>query len=204
MHASAMNSGSCTSAGQRAIGQCSRRDAALNAIPLPAMNNKPAASNQRSGTWRSVSVIPSASHHSAPQTNSNGDNCDSSLRIVAAARCNCSAENSAAAAIISIPSPLLLITGSVPLSPCRDSAMKASAAATCSSNPNRRASRRCWRIPAQSTAAPSTAHAALVQRASSASGIASVPKISASAKKLSTSSRRFSRRLLYSTEASNK
>jgi hypothetical protein len=70
--------------------------------------------------------------------------------------------------------------------------MNAMRAPSCSSQPNARASSRFWRIPAHSTAAPSTAQAALVQRASSASGIASVPKISASAKKLSTSSRRLS------------
>ena len=55
----------------------------------------------------------------------------------------------------------------------------------------------CCRTPAQTIAAPSSAHAADVQRASSPSGIASVAKTTPSARKDSTSRRMSSRRAMH-------
>ena len=63
------------------------------------------------------------------------------------------------------------------------------AARPCKASPAARASQRSWRRPIQNTAAPSMAQTADVQRASSASGTASVTKPRPRAAKHSASQR---------------
>ena len=67
--------------------------------------------------------------------------------------------------------------------------------AACSARPLQRGSRRCWRKPSQTSAAPSSANVHAVERALSASGTASVANPTASTANDSPSTRRRSRRI---------
>ena len=203
--------GTTVNAGVAAIGQGRARagDArkwAANALPTQASRcrcncsawlNTGIGMPRGSSGERSISLLSPYCHHRKPIQNRNGDRpCSNPAKdrrspspALATGSRDHQAIISAASASMVPPTKPGLISGnaSIDIRGCED--MKATAASSCSNRPAARASQRSWRRPIQYTAAPSMAQTAAVQRASSASGTASVTKPRPSAAKHSASQR---------------